>query len=547
MNRIAPSPSTIRRLFAPTALCALWACSSSDTPTTPTGPAFKSSPCSQTGTLQLAVAAMARVDCSNGGTTVTLAGNGASYIVIAQFAVDLVPDTLVTYRVTSGTAVSASLSPAPSRFPSTRISGARSPVGLTPLRASQKAPGAAQRRFSSALHARARTRLASRAWPVSGSLGSRAARSVTRSADAAPLPTLGSIRSFRVLASNGNSFASAGARLAFVGANVLVYVDTLAPANGFTSTQLQTFRHLLRPDALSDRHDRVRCAERCGSERARDHVDDAGRERARLRVVLPDPRLRRRLLRRRGPRRRRGRSELEPGGNLLFDGSRPHGRRELLAQRRRSGLRGSGHVPPRAATPHLILAARRRAPFESRVRLARRGAQHRRRGTGLAVLRAEMSGDGVPQRPDATLSRFLAGLRREFLVRLVSVRTPARHRERDAPQRRRRRVFLARRRLAARAVARRPDGDGHLQEARSEHAHRGRQHRIGAAASRSRTCSPTSRSRCTRTVFPDSGARRPPPPTDSRLATSGRCGIVSSSPRAAHRTFRSPRRSPCFR
>ncbi|HEY2164150.1 MAG TPA: hypothetical protein VGH04_09180 [Gemmatimonadaceae bacterium] len=244
MIRIAPPPSTIRRLFAPTALCALWACSNPDAPTAPTGPAsFKSSPCSQTGTLQLAVAATARVDCSNGGTTVTLAGNGASYIVIAQFAVDLVPDTLVPYRVTAGTALSASLSPGPSRFPSTRISGARlpPPVGLTPLRASQKAPGSAQRRFSSALHARARARLASRAWPMSGSLGSRAARSLTRSAEVAPLPTLGSVRGFRVLASNGTSFNSAGARLAFIGANVLVYIDTLAPANGFSLTQLQAF------------------------------------------------------------------------------------------------------------------------------------------------------------------------------------------------------------------------------------------------------------------------------------------------------------------
>jgi hypothetical protein len=244
MIRIAPSFPTIRRLFAPTALCALWACSSSDTPTTPTGGgpgSFKSSPCSQTGTLQLAVAATARVDCSNGGTTVTLAGNGASYIVIAQFPVDLVPDTFVSYRVSSGTAVSASLSPAPSRFPATRISGARSPVGLTPFRTSQKAPGAAQRRFSNALHARAGARLASRAWPMSGSVGSRSARSLTRSADLAPPPALGSIRGFHVLAANGTSFTSAGARLAFIGANVLVYVDTLAPANGFTSTQLQTF------------------------------------------------------------------------------------------------------------------------------------------------------------------------------------------------------------------------------------------------------------------------------------------------------------------
>jgi len=154
MIRIAPYSSTIRRGLAPIALFALWACAS-DTPTTPTGPStFKSSPCSQAGTLQLAIATAARVDCSNGGTTVTLAGNGASYIVVAQFAVDLVPDTLVTYRVSSGTAVAASVSPAPIRFPSPR--GLSPGLGASPMRTSQKAPGAAQRRFSSALHASAR-------------------------------------------------------------------------------------------------------------------------------------------------------------------------------------------------------------------------------------------------------------------------------------------------------------------------------------------------------------------------------------------------------
>ena len=110
MTRIALRLPTIRRVVAPTALCALWACASDTAPTTPTGPStFTSSPCSQTGTLQLAVATTARVDCSNGGTTVTLAGGGASYIVVAQFPVDLVPDTFVAYRVSSGTAVSASL------------------------------------------------------------------------------------------------------------------------------------------------------------------------------------------------------------------------------------------------------------------------------------------------------------------------------------------------------------------------------------------------------------------------------------------------------
>jgi hypothetical protein len=244
MIRIAPHSATIRRILAPTALCALWACSSDTTTTptpTPTGSStFKSAPCSQTGTLQLAVAATARVDCSNGGTTLTLAGNGASYMVVAQFAVDLAPDTLVTYRVSSGTAVSASLVPAPNRFPSQR--GLSPSLGVSPIRTSQNAPGAAQRRFSSALHTMARARLASHAWPMArGALGSRASASLTRSADIAPPPAVGSLRSFRVLAANGTSFTSAGARLAFVGSNVLVYVDTLAPPSGFTATQLQQF------------------------------------------------------------------------------------------------------------------------------------------------------------------------------------------------------------------------------------------------------------------------------------------------------------------
>jgi hypothetical protein len=239
MIHTAPFLPTIRRFFAPIALCALWACSSSDTPTTPGGPSsFKSAPCSQTGTLQLAVAAMARVDCSNGGTTVTLAGNGASYVVVAQFAVDLVPDTLVRYRVSSGTAVAASLTPAPNRFPSPRVLGPS--LGFGSIRASQRPPGAAQRRFSNALHATARRRLASREWPMTSALG-RAGASLSRSSDLAPPPALGSLRSFRVLASNGTSFISAGAKLAFVGPNVLVYVDTLAPANGFTAAQLQQF------------------------------------------------------------------------------------------------------------------------------------------------------------------------------------------------------------------------------------------------------------------------------------------------------------------
>src|SRR5262249_33722963 len=87
------------------------ACSSSPESPSPTPPvsglSFKNLPCSAAGTVQLAVAQTTRVDCTNGGTTVTLAGNGASYLVVAQFAADLVPDAFVPYRLVSGTAVNA--------------------------------------------------------------------------------------------------------------------------------------------------------------------------------------------------------------------------------------------------------------------------------------------------------------------------------------------------------------------------------------------------------------------------------------------------------
>lgn len=224
------------------AAVAIAACNNGTEPSSSTGTnTFKAAPCSQSGTLQLAVSTATRVDCSNGGTTVTVAGNGASYIVVAQFPVDLVPDSFIQYRVTSGTAVSASLSPAPSRF---RRSSSLSPLqstarfGLT----THRSPGPEQRRFTNALHQRARTKVLSHAWPVPSSNRASALRAPSRSSEAAvSVPALGSLRSFHVLASESGSFTTATASLAFVGSNVLVYVDTLAPANGFTPAQLQAF------------------------------------------------------------------------------------------------------------------------------------------------------------------------------------------------------------------------------------------------------------------------------------------------------------------
>jgi hypothetical protein len=66
----------------------------------------------------------------------------------------------------------------------------------------------------------------------------------TSTAAAAPL-SLGSARAFHVLAnSTGTAFSTVGARLSYAGNAVLLYVDTLAPANGFTPAQLQAFGQL---------------------------------------------------------------------------------------------------------------------------------------------------------------------------------------------------------------------------------------------------------------------------------------------------------------
>ncbi len=67
--------------------------------------------------------------------------------------------------------------------------------------------------------------------------------SAARAPSFAVAPDSGSVRSFSVINNINATFATgvATARLQFVGQNVLLYVDTLAPPNGFTPAQLQAF------------------------------------------------------------------------------------------------------------------------------------------------------------------------------------------------------------------------------------------------------------------------------------------------------------------
>lgn len=236
-------------------LAAATACSSHDATTGPTqstgngSTSFTNNPCSVAGTLQLDVAQSARVDCGNGGTTLTLAGNGASYLVVAQLAVDRVQNRVIPYHVSSGTAITASRSPlitglSPMR---TSISPAMSLTDGGPGDAIRARPRPKQLAFDRMLRDRARRQITSGAWRVSKSLS----RSVSaRTSPASPaaktsVPTLGSTRSFHVLSNDaGTSFTTVNAQLVYAGNDVLIYMDASAPAGGFTSTQLQDFGQL---------------------------------------------------------------------------------------------------------------------------------------------------------------------------------------------------------------------------------------------------------------------------------------------------------------
>jgi hypothetical protein len=216
---------------------AAMACSNHDATTAPNTTSFTINPCSVSGTLQLNVAQTARVDCSNGGTTVTLAGNGASYLVVAQFAVDRVPNSLVPYHVSTGTAIAASQTRLAGGLSASRSSNIASAADQPVVR-----PRAKQLAFDHMLRGRAQQQLRSGRWPAARSLS---LSKVPTPPSATTVPEVGSVRAFEVLSNaSGTASSTVQARLVYAGSDVLIYVDTLAPANGFSSAQLQAFGQL---------------------------------------------------------------------------------------------------------------------------------------------------------------------------------------------------------------------------------------------------------------------------------------------------------------
>jgi len=221
-----------------TILCV--ACNPQDATSSSTGTTslFKSNPCSVAGTLQLTVNQSTRVDCTNGGTTLTLAGGGASYLIVPEFATGQGTNSLVSYTMSTGDLAAASIS-------SSRVTQSQVAFGSVGQGASGTLPA---RRTLTAQHAadrflRARAARDARSNAVLR-LSSGALRSVESNAVAA-VPAAGSTRGFHVLSSfaGNGAWKTIGARLAYVGANILLYTDTLSPTNGFTTEQLNNFGH----------------------------------------------------------------------------------------------------------------------------------------------------------------------------------------------------------------------------------------------------------------------------------------------------------------
>ncbi|MFI5231024.1 MAG: hypothetical protein ACHQSE_00805 [Gemmatimonadales bacterium] len=187
-------------------------------------------PCTPTGTLTLSPATTALIDCSGGGTTLTLAGNGASYLIVPQFPTDQAANQFVDYHLFTGDVAAASASV-------TRARATRASL----MAAVAAAPHAPQGRNLFAQHAAERALRARAARRPRPNIGASVRRQVSR----AVTPPLGSLRSFHVASSfTLNTWATVGATLAYAGTNVLIYIDTLAPANGFTPTQLTNFGQL---------------------------------------------------------------------------------------------------------------------------------------------------------------------------------------------------------------------------------------------------------------------------------------------------------------
>jgi hypothetical protein len=206
-------------------LGAMAACGGTSKSTGPSQSVSKS--CTPTGTVTLSALQAATIDCSNGGNGFTLAGSGATYLVVPEFAVGDVPSTSQPYTL--------GRLGAPRDVPSLlnrRPVVAMGPFGRPPF------INYRQRTFDLRLLAAAHKRMSTTGLGLSATGLTRPTPGVSvRGAPPA-------IRSFHVIAdSSGTTFKTSVARLSYTGTFVYVYVDTTAPKapNGFSAGQLTQF------------------------------------------------------------------------------------------------------------------------------------------------------------------------------------------------------------------------------------------------------------------------------------------------------------------
>ena len=208
------------------ALVATAACSSDGTG--PSAPTCSSALASQ---LTLAVGAYASIDPASGGGCVTFPANASSvdsaeYLLVAQ-------STAGTFGESSPFALR------------TATLGA-APMLLAQLQQPPVASPTPAGRFDALLRRLGREHAARAAAARSGAL----ARAALRSPTPAPAPpVLGSLRQFTVCANETScgaaaDFKTVGARVLAVGAHVAIYVDTLAPAGGLNSADIDTLRQV---------------------------------------------------------------------------------------------------------------------------------------------------------------------------------------------------------------------------------------------------------------------------------------------------------------
>jgi hypothetical protein len=216
----------------PLLVLALGACGDS----TPTANTSRQS-CGSASVVALAALQAATLDCST-GSVIQLTGGGAHYLIVPEFATSNVSNAATSYVLTDSDALATSTS---------QLAASRTPFlnpGASASRVTSLTPGARQLQFDAALRATARKALAKGQWFRPGASGGNTSARASVATPSATLPAQGSIRTFQVINTFDpahQTFATVNAKLLFVGANTLVYVDTLAPANGFTASQLNAF------------------------------------------------------------------------------------------------------------------------------------------------------------------------------------------------------------------------------------------------------------------------------------------------------------------